>query len=96
MIKRSEFQWRELFQQQEQSGLSAAAFCREHSLNPKYFSLRKKQLSDQPAFVQVKPKPQSNDIVRREPKQTVRIRVIEFEVPLSCLSESIAGLLAQG
>lgn len=96
MIKRSEAQWRELFRQHKQSGLSAAAFCREHSLCPKYFSLRKKQLGDKPAFVQVKSKPQTPAIVPQEPKATVHIRVIELEVPLSGLSEAVSSLLAQG
>jgi len=44
MIKRSEAQWFELFEKHERSGLSAAQFCRDENLCPKYFSLRKKQL----------------------------------------------------
>ena len=95
MIKRNEAQWRELFLQHEQSGLSAAVFCREQSLCPKYFSLRKKQLGDKPAFVQVKSKPQTNSIDQPKSNQAVRIRVIEFDVPLSGLHESLCGFLAQ-
>lgn len=45
MKKRSNEQWRELFAQHDTSGLSAAAFCQQHDLCPKYFSLRRKQLA---------------------------------------------------
>ena len=63
MIKRSTKQWHTLFAEQAKSGLSAASFCRERHLCPKYFSLRRKQLlgekpssGKQPAaFVQVRP-----------------------------------------
>ena len=44
MAKRTHAEWITLFTQQHTSGLSAAAFCRQHKLCPKYFSLRKKQL----------------------------------------------------
>jgi cell fate regulator YaaT (PSP1 superfamily) len=44
MIRRSKEQWLSLFQQQTESGLSAAEFCKQHELCDKYFSLRKKQL----------------------------------------------------
>ena len=44
MTKRSQQQWFELFDAHEQSGLSAAEFCRQHQLCAKYFSLRKRQL----------------------------------------------------
>lgn len=44
MKRRTPEQWRALFIEHEQSGLSAAAFCRERGLEPKYFSLRRKQL----------------------------------------------------
>lgn len=44
MIKRSEVQWRKLFEAHSRSGLSAVAFCRERKLCPTYFSLRRRQL----------------------------------------------------
>lgn len=46
MNKRSPEQWCELFAAQEASGLSQARFCKEHKLCPKYFSLRRRQLTD--------------------------------------------------
>lgn len=45
MVRRSQTQWRELFREQEASGLNVAAFCREQQVCPKYFSLRRRQLS---------------------------------------------------
>lgn len=62
MKKRSEEQWRELFEQQETSGVSAAVFCKQNDLCPKYFSLRRKQLAKvagnkENGFVRVKVKP---------------------------------------
>jgi hypothetical protein len=45
MIKRSKEDWLSLFQQQISSGLSAVAFCKQHNLCDKHFSLRKKQLT---------------------------------------------------
>ncbi len=45
MTRRSPTQWRELFREQEASGLNAAAFCRTRGMCPKYFSLRRRQLS---------------------------------------------------
>jgi len=44
MIRRRKEQWLTLFQQQIESGLSAAEFCKQHELCDKHFSLRKKQL----------------------------------------------------
>ncbi len=49
MIKRTTEQWQSLFIAHEQSGMTATAFCREHKLCKKYFSLRKKQLDWSPA-----------------------------------------------
>jgi hypothetical protein len=48
-------EWRTLFAEQAASGLSARQFCAQRSLCPKYFSLRRRQLSDMApaAFVRV-------------------------------------------
>jgi hypothetical protein len=55
MVKRSIKQWRELFKQHDESGLTAAQFCRNNGLCPRYFSKRKKDLA-WPATVKVKSK----------------------------------------
>ena len=46
MTRRTQAQWRALFREQDASGLTVAAFCREQQLCPTYFSLRRRQLSD--------------------------------------------------
>ncbi|MCB1603290.1 MAG: hypothetical protein KDI59_01445 [Xanthomonadales bacterium] len=43
MVIRTDEQWLDLFSQHETSGLNMAEFCRRNDLNPKYFSLRRKQ-----------------------------------------------------
>lgn len=61
MNKRSTADWRSLFEQHSNSGLSAAAFCREQGLCAKYFSLRRKQLRGSAlSAVPIKPKTQSD------------------------------------
>lgn len=47
MKRRTASDWKKLIEAQAASGLSAAAFCREHDLNAKYFSLRKTRLSSE-------------------------------------------------
>ena len=59
MSKRTADQWRELFVTHKESGLSAAAFCREQGLCPKYFSLRRKQLGPVKTTLPSKPAPPS-------------------------------------
>lgn len=61
MTRRSMKDWRALVEAQARSGLTAAEFCREHGVNPQYFSLRKKALGQVATvavpspFVRVKP-----------------------------------------
>jgi len=61
MKRRTEQEWLSLFKQHEQSGLTAAEFCRQHHLNAKYFSKRQYDLNwktisgpTPQSFVQVK------------------------------------------
>ncbi len=44
MTRRTKQDWQTLFNEHEQSGLTATAFCLERDINSKYFSLRRKQL----------------------------------------------------
>lgn len=45
MTKRSREDWHALFEAQATSGMTAAAFCRTQGVDPRYFSVRKRQLS---------------------------------------------------
>lgn len=76
MIKRSEVQWRELFEAHSRSGLSAAAFCREKKLCPKYFSLRRRQLSGAAA------KPKAKAFVAARLSSLPSLAVIEVQAGL--------------
>lgn len=44
MKRRTQDEWRMLFAAQAESGLSAAAFCHGQGVDPKYFSVRRRQL----------------------------------------------------
>ena len=90
MIKRSKQEWQALFSEHKSSGLTAAAFCRERSLCPKYFALRKRQLANKNdvSFVQVKPAAQTGvDAL------TVSIKVTELSVPLGHVNDTLTRLL---
>lgn len=52
MSRRTQSEWLALIEAHGQSGLTATAFCKEHQINPKYFSLRKQQLKRDSPFVQ--------------------------------------------
>jgi hypothetical protein len=90
MMRRTKTEWCELIEQQKASGLSAAEFCRRESLNPKYFSLRKKQLSEATSgFVELVPP--SISAVEAAPA-LVQLRVIELEVSLNSLASVLKQL----
>jgi len=100
MKKRNESEWRALFAAHEESRLTAAAFCREHGLCPKYFSLRKRQFGWHPGagkspFVAVQkplidPRPVTGGDIR------LRYQGIEILIPATSPQlavEVIRGLL---
>ncbi len=105
MTKRPPVQWHNLFQAQLESGKSAAAFCREHKLCPKYFSLRKKQLgwsvagstkglSDKTAFVPVVlHTPQSKTSFSSTPAFHLTYRNTVLELPGTVSVEWLSGLM---
>ena len=93
MAKRSKSEWRTLFEEHDASGLSAAEFCRQHGVDAKYFSLRKRQLTadSRASFIQVKP------IISEsvDPISEVSLRIIDVTVPLDCLTDTLTRLLAR-
>ncbi len=44
MSHRKPYNWPRIFSEFEQSGLSQSAFCNQHGLNAKYFSLKRSKL----------------------------------------------------
>ena len=95
MAKRTEEQWRTLFQQHDESGLTAAQFCRDNKLCPKYFSLRRKQLAGDK--VGVSPLQQPFVPARLPTKDkgliTLKYQSCQLQVPLSVNEKWLAGLL---
>ncbi|MDP5211118.1 IS66 family insertion sequence element accessory protein TnpB [Microbulbifer sp. 2205BS26-8] len=100
MSKRSRAEWLALFSQHHTSNLTAAAFCRQHKLCPKYFSLRKKQLqwtppsvateSSQPAFVSARVLPATHAHIF-----TLRWQGIELTFPCGISPEWMAELVRE-
>lgn len=89
MSRRTQAQWRDLISQQQSSGVSAAQFCRERSINPNYFSARKKQLRDSAnSFVRVAP-----PVLPSATGAPVKLRIIELEVSGETLLDSLSLLL---
>ncbi|MFT5571668.1 MAG: hypothetical protein ACI9FR_000587 [Cryomorphaceae bacterium] len=91
MSKRTKVQWPELINQQQESGLNAAEFCRRNGANARYFSLRRQQLGGtSKSFVQVRPSI-ANQIAPAA--QSIKLRVIEIDLPQEAALESLALLL---
>lgn len=90
MTRRTKAQWQDLIHQQSSSGLTAAEFCRRHDVNAKYFSLRKKQLSQFPGqssnrFVQLTPTvADSSPLI----SNSIQVRVTEVELPMHVDAQS--------
>ena len=66
MARLTQTQWRELIAEQAKSHLTATAFCKARGINPKYFSLRKGQLSKaapSSTFVRVQTPPPATHII---------------------------------
>ena len=75
MKQRTKSEWLALIEAHAKSGQTAAAFCREHGLNAKYFSTQRQRLGDgslaaQPPFLPV--------AVQASPS----VAMIEVELPL--------------
>lgn len=91
MTRRTQAEWHELIEQQRESGLTAAEFCRQHSVNAKYFSLRKQKLKQSAGnFVRVSP-----PLARPRPTVAtgIKVRVIELDIPSDAIGESLTMLL---
>ena len=98
MAKRTEQEWRALFQQHDESGLTAAQFCRDNKLCPKYFSLRRKQLVSDKTQVQPSAPFVSARLPAKPPARdkgliTLKYQSCQLQVPLSVNEKWLAGLV---
>jgi hypothetical protein len=100
MARRSKEQWRVLITNQQSSGLSAVAYCKQHAVNPKYFSTRKSQLRESDGnFVRVTPSinhglspdAQRTKALSKQP----RIRVIDIELGDALDAQALSLMLDQ-
>jgi len=71
---RSETDWHRLFNAHDQSGQSAAVFCRERGLCSKHFSKRRKQLLNSPQLSNPS-KPAFVPVTMTQPVEGVRIEL---------------------
>ncbi len=71
MKRRSREEWQQLIQQQQESGLKASEFCKQHGLCEKYFSTvkykLKKQSPEQSPFQSIGIVTSSANIERKRP-----------------------------
>ena len=98
MARRSQQQWRELIDAQQSSGLNAAAFCNQHEVNAKYFSLRKNQLLKSQSSEFVRLQSEADSVVMDEeackpPAKRSCIRVVEVEVDDESLIDTLTLIL---
>ena len=100
-MSRNKEQWRELIAEQQSSGLSAVAYCRQHGINPKYFSTQKTRLqsSNNHNFVRLAPPagPAYKDALQTSKAASTqsRIRVIEIELGDAFDARSLSLMLDQ-
>ncbi len=101
MARRTREEWQQLIKAQQSSGLIAAEFCRQHSINAKYFSLRKKQLQltqrSQGQFIQVKASEAVKAATNHQEPNSIKIRRIDVEVRLADAEDTakLSAVLSQ-
>lgn len=93
MIRRTSEQWLVLFDQHKSSGLTQTEFAKQQSIDPSYFSLRKRQLlawqqDDNDGFVELTP----HGIVFCQP-MLLKKRDIELHLPVGTDAVWLATLL---
>jgi len=100
MIRRSKEEWQALIQAQKTSGLNQMQFCEEHELNPKYFSLRKKQLlsaselhASSAEFIRLDRAP-GNETLSGAPV-IIRLQGVELELPSTTANASFLAEVIQ-
>jgi len=90
-MRRTQEQWQNLIEEQQQSGLTAAKFCADKNINPNYFSLRKSRLKPQPQktsknFVRLSPE-------MPEPSLQLTYRTSTLTIPASFPIDRLADLM---
>ena len=91
MTKRRKYNWPELFSDFEQSGQTQAEFCKQHAINPNYFSLKlsKYKVASPSAFARVAVES------RNEQAQSLIIEIghCKIHCPITISAQSFAALV---
>lgn len=101
---RSPDQWRQILEDQQQSGLTISAFCRQHNISTSgFYTQRKKQsvvTASTSAFVSTTVTEETSTKVHRDVKQTIVLELsaarlrLPIETPAHYLITLLNGLLA--
>lgn len=91
-LRKTKSQWLALFEEQNQSGLSVAQFCKKKQLSEAYFYLKRKKLQSQDnqvnTFVAVRP-----ESVTPEPAMTLQFGQCQLQLDSSTNSQWVADLM---
>ena len=94
MARRTRAQWCALIEAHGVSGQTAVAFCREQGINAKYFSLRRRQLSEE----RTRSRPSFTAVSLLASSEAIRIEwagVVTLRLPLSVEAVWLAALLRE-
>ena len=97
MIRRTQEEWQGLIEQQQNSGLSANQFCKQHQLCAKHFSKRKVALKKEAVstlFVKVN-KPVSRTHSLSQQSLILKQGEWELRIPSSVSTRWLASLIAE-
>ena len=87
--RRTLAQWRSTIADQEQSGLSVAAYCRRENLNAKGFYLARSKLKRYSPFVEATPSPSKAPCA-----MTVKTSHVEMYIPTDACPNWVAQVIS--
>lgn len=96
MPKRRTYPWPQLLAQFERSGLSQTEFCKQHDINPKYFSLMRSKhqvVDNDRAFAKVVVPPESSRELSTLPGLVVELGHCKIHCPPNLPIASLAALV---
>ena len=90
--RKNKSQWLALFEEQKQSGLSVAQFCKKKQLSETYFYLKRKKLQSQDnqgsTFIAMRP-----ESVTPEPAMTLQFGQCQLQLDTGTSSQWVAALM---
>ena len=92
MKRRTPQEWRELFEQQSQSGLSTAEFCQQQDIGQSYFYKRKSELGTSVLTASAFIKAQTPNVIR-DSTFTLHYGLITISLPCDIAPLKLAELV---